>query len=131
MDCEGNEQPAVRSVLRSPLFYRVPYLPLNLTIALIRNPGETSPYDYFGVTFDHLVPVDDPDPEVLQVNVIDVDKVGGNRADTLLLFDVDPAEYADKKVLAVPRCLQMRVGSTDRLRINSAIAPRNQDGKSL
>ncbi|RSL57091.1 hypothetical protein CEP54_008501 [Fusarium duplospermum] len=29
--------------------------------------------DYYGVTFDHLVPSDDTDPEVLQINIIEMD----------------------------------------------------------
>ncbi|EFY94529.1 hypothetical protein X797_011835 [Metarhizium robertsii] len=29
--------------------------------------------DYYGVTFDHLVPADDPDPEVLQINIFEMD----------------------------------------------------------
>ena len=29
--------------------------------------------DYHGVTFDHLVPADDPDPDVLQINIIELE----------------------------------------------------------
>ncbi|PNH69907.1 hypothetical protein VD0001_g7027 [Verticillium dahliae] len=29
--------------------------------------------DYYGVTFDHLVPADDPNPEVLQININEMD----------------------------------------------------------
>jgi hypothetical protein len=29
--------------------------------------------DYCGVTFDHLVPADDPDPDVPAINIIEVD----------------------------------------------------------
>ncbi|KAK9445228.1 hypothetical protein VB005_00336 [Metarhizium brunneum] len=29
--------------------------------------------DYYGGTFDHLVPADDPDPEVLQINIFEMD----------------------------------------------------------
>lgn len=28
--------------------------------------------DYYGVTFDHLVPADDTNPEVLQMNIIEI-----------------------------------------------------------
>lgn len=42
-------------------------------------------------------------------------------------FAVDPAEYAGKKVLAVPRCCQKRKGTTDRRRINGDVDYR--DGK--
>lgn len=30
--------------------------------------------DYYGVTFDHLVPANEPDPEVLVININEVDK---------------------------------------------------------
>ncbi|KAL1868549.1 hypothetical protein VTK73DRAFT_3605 [Phialemonium thermophilum] len=36
--------------------------------------------DYYGVTFDHLVPADDPDPDVLQINIIEMDDDGGEYA---------------------------------------------------
>jgi hypothetical protein len=28
--------------------------------------------DYYGVTFDHLVPPDDTNPEVLQINIVEI-----------------------------------------------------------
>lgn len=37
--------------------------------------------DHCGVTFDHLVPADDPDPEVSAMNIIEVDNDGGGYAD--------------------------------------------------
>ncbi|KAH8593163.1 hypothetical protein B0O99DRAFT_628272, partial [Bisporella sp. PMI_857] len=33
--------------------------------------------DYYGVTFDHLVPADNPNPKVLQINIIEMDNDGG------------------------------------------------------
>ncbi|KID62955.1 uncharacterized protein G6M90_00g079560 [Metarhizium brunneum] len=60
--------------------------------------------DYYGVTFDHLVPADDPDPEVLQINIFEMDYDEGLYANTYLPFKVDPSEYTGRKVLAVPRC---------------------------
>jgi hypothetical protein len=59
--------------------------------------------DYYGVTFDHLVPADDPDPEVLVINIIEVDNDGGEYADggkyanEVLLFPVNPTEYTGQK----------------------------------
>ena len=70
--------------------------------------------DYYGVTFDHLVPADDPYPEVLQVNIIAIEDDNGVYANTWLLFAVDPADLIGKKVLAVPRCCQKRKGTQDR-----------------
>jgi len=29
--------------------------------------------NYHGVTFDHPVPADDPDPDVLQINIIELE----------------------------------------------------------
>lgn len=87
--------------------------------------------DYYGVTFDHLVPAEDVDPDVLQLNIIEMEADGGpyahgvEYANQYLLFPVDPADYAGKKVLAVPRCCQKRQGSQDRVRVNSAVAERD------
>ncbi|KAI0450423.1 hypothetical protein F5B21DRAFT_490799 [Xylaria acuta] len=33
--------------------------------------------DYYGITFDHLVPPDDYDPEVLQINIIEIEDDNG------------------------------------------------------
>ena len=33
--------------------------------------------DYYGVTFGHLVPADDINPEVLQINIIDIEDDNG------------------------------------------------------
>ncbi|RYP66574.1 hypothetical protein DL771_007727 [Monosporascus sp. 5C6A] len=87
--------------------------------------------DYYGVTFDHLVPADDPDPDVLQINIIELETDSGPFADgavyanKYLLFAVDPAEYTGKKVLAVPRCCQKRKGTQDRARTNNSVAERD------
>ncbi|RYP57951.1 hypothetical protein DL769_009186 [Monosporascus sp. CRB-8-3] len=83
--------------------------------------------DYYGVTFDHLVPAHDSDPEVLQINIIEMDDDGGAYANEHLPFAVDPAEYTGKKVLAVPRCCQKRKGTQDRARVNSSVAERDKE----
>ena len=80
--------------------------------------------DYYGITFDHFVPADDPDPEVLQINVTEIEDDGGAYANKYLPFAVDPPEYIGKKVLAVPRCCQKRKGTTDRDRVNSGVNER-------
>jgi hypothetical protein len=80
--------------------------------------------DYYGVTFDHLVPADETDPEVLAISIIEVDDDGGTFANKHLSFPVDPTEYTGKKVLAVPRCCQVKRGTQDRRRINSEVAER-------
>lgn len=89
--------------------------------------------DYYGVTFDHLVPADEPNPEVLAINIIEVDNDGGVYADEgkyaneVLLFSVNPTEYTGKKVLAVPRCCQHKKGTQDRRRINGLVAERDSE----
>ncbi|KIV98281.1 uncharacterized protein PV09_09871 [Verruconis gallopava] len=86
--------------------------------------------DYYGVTFDYLVSPDDPNPEVLAINIIEVDNDGGVYADggkyanKVLLRSINPIEYTGKKVLAVPRCCQHKKGSQDRQRINSEVMER-------
>ncbi|KAF1912726.1 hypothetical protein BDU57DRAFT_333424 [Ampelomyces quisqualis] len=88
-----------------------------------RRPLDT--IDYYGVTLDHLVSANDPDPEVLVISIIEVDNDAGAFANKHLLFLVDPREYTGKKVLAVPRCCQKKKGSQDRARINSLVAERD------
>lgn len=89
--------------------------------------------DYYGVTFDHLVLADDPDPEVLVINIIEVDKGegdyedGGRFANEVLPFSINSTEYTGKKVLAVPRCCQHKKGTQDRGRINSEVAERDSE----
>lgn len=81
--------------------------------------------DYYGVTFDHLVPADDNDPEVLQINIIEIEDNNGVYANTWLLFTVDPVDFIGKKVLAVPRCCQKRKGTQDRWRVNALVDQRD------
>lgn len=82
--------------------------------------------DYYGVTFDHLVPSDDCDPETLQINIIETDDDDGAYANMHLLFPVDAGEYRGKKVLAVPRCCSKRKGTTDRARINESVIMKDK-----
>ncbi|KAG4442004.1 hypothetical protein IFR05_002530 [Cadophora sp. M221] len=89
------------------------------------------PYiDYYGVTFDHLVPADDPNPEVLAISIIEVDNDGGFFANKHLSFQIGPTEYTEKKVLAVPRCCQIKKGTQDRQRLNDQVAERDRDAIS-
>ena len=83
--------------------------------------------DYYGVTFDHLVPADDPNPEVLAISIIEVDNDGGAFANKVLSFQIDPTEYTGKKVLAVPRCCQVKKGTQDRQRWNILVAERDRE----
>ena len=71
--------------------------------------------DYYGVTFDRHVPADDPNPEVLQINIIEIEEGSGAYANNWLLSAVDPFEFIGKKVLAVPRCCQKRKENTGSL----------------
>ncbi|KAH9216199.1 hypothetical protein DL95DRAFT_498532 [Leptodontidium sp. 2 PMI_412] len=81
--------------------------------------------DYYGVAFDHLVPAEDPDPEVLAISMIVVDNDGGAFANRALSFPLDPTEYTGKKVLAVPRCCQVKKDTQDRRRWNGLVAERD------
>ncbi|UNI23619.1 hypothetical protein JDV02_009428 [Purpureocillium takamizusanense] len=82
--------------------------------------------DYYGVTFDHLVPADDPNPEVLQININEMDDDEGAYANKYLPFAVDWREFTGKRILAVPRCCQLRKGTTDQLRINDGVHRRDR-----
>lgn len=83
--------------------------------------------DYYGVTFDHLVPADDTNPEVLQINIVEIENDNGIYANTWLSFAVDPTEFIGKKVLAVPRCCQKRKGTQDRGRVNTCVDQRDKN----
>ncbi|OAA62645.1 hypothetical protein SPI_04185 [Niveomyces insectorum RCEF 264] len=65
-----------------------------------RPPKPVTHFDYYGVTFDHLVPASDSNPEVLQINIIELEVDHGPYADGVayaeqhLLLAVDPAQTA-------------------------------------
>ena len=80
--------------------------------------------DYYGVTFDHLVPADDTNPQVLQINIFEIEDDEGIYANKYSRFEIDPADYTGKKVLALPRCCQRRNGTTDRRRVNDGVNMR-------
>jgi hypothetical protein len=82
--------------------------------------------DYYGVTFDHLVQADDTDPELLQINIVEIEDDGGAYANKYNPFDIDPVEYIGQKVLAVPRCCQKRNGTTDQRRVNDGVNIRDR-----
>ncbi|KAH9904398.1 hypothetical protein F4778DRAFT_732322 [Xylariomycetidae sp. FL2044] len=82
--------------------------------------------DYYGVTSDHLVPSDDPNPEVLQINIIAIEEDDGTYANKVLPFKVNAAKFAREMVLAVPRCCQKRKGTQDRSRVNDSLARRER-----
>jgi hypothetical protein len=62
---------------------------------------------------------------VLAVSIVEVDHDGGTFADTCLAFTVDPTEYTEKKVLAVPRYCQHMKGTQDRRRTNGVVIERD------
>jgi hypothetical protein len=81
------------------------------------------------VSLDYRVPPNDLDPEVLVVNIIEVDNDGGyadggKYANEVLLFPVDPNDYTGRQVLAVPRCCQHKKGTQDRRLITGLVAKR-------
>lgn len=54
---------------------------------------------------------------------------GAEYANKYLLFPVDPADYAGKKILAAPRCCSTRKGTQDCGRINDEVAERDSKVK--
>ncbi|KAI9823452.1 MAG: hypothetical protein M1832_002463 [Thelocarpon impressellum] len=104
-----------------------PYEVVRPVFPLPAGPELARQIDYYGITFDHLVPTEDPDPEVLQINIIEMDDDAGAYANEHLPFVVDSAEYAGKKVLAVPRCCQKRKGTKDRGRVNWSVDERDRE----
>lgn len=78
-------------------------------------------------SIDHFVRSNDIDPEVLQINIIEMDGDEGEYANACLPFAVDWKEFTGKRILEVPRCCQMRKGTTDRLRINEGVRIREEE----
>ncbi|KAF2726882.1 hypothetical protein EJ04DRAFT_570870 [Polyplosphaeria fusca] len=102
--------------------------------AWIREPVRME-IDYYGITFDYNVPKDEVDPEVLAVNIIEMEENSGEYANGVeyarkyLHVPVALEEYSGTKVLAVPRCCQKKRGTTDRARINTDVQKRVQRAK--
>ncbi|KAH9204199.1 hypothetical protein DL95DRAFT_319896, partial [Leptodontidium sp. 2 PMI_412] len=119
----------VRPDVAGDMDVRDEYLGWNSPFALAADhcPSLTRHIDYYGVTFDHLVPADNPNPKVLQINIIEMDNDGGAYANQHLPFAVDPAEYTGKKALAVPRYCQKRKGTQDCERVNRSVAERDRE----
>ena len=85
--------------------------------------GECKPWEHtidgYGITFDHLVPDDDDDPETLMLNVVDP---SDPEEAAYVKFDLAPyLTGPDSTVLLVPRCCQLRQGTTDRKGINDQV----------
>lgn len=79
------------------------------------------------------MPEEDTDPEVLVINIIEVDNYGvtyadgGSYANEVLLAPVDATEFTGRRVLAVPRCCQKKKGTQDRKLINGQVAERDME----
>ncbi|EPE32205.1 hypothetical protein GLAREA_07338 [Glarea lozoyensis ATCC 20868] len=110
-----------------PDMYVTPEIPCLSSRAesLNQDSFDFSMIDYYGITFDHLVPPGDPDPEVLQLNTFEIEDDGGIYANTYSRLKIDPPDYIGKKVLALPRCCQTRNGTTDRRRVNEGVMRRD------
>lgn len=65
------------------------------------------------------------DPDVLQINIIEIDDDQGAYANKYVPFNVDPMD-CEGKVLAVPRCCQIRKGTQDRGRVNDSVKARKK-----
>lgn len=55
--------------------------------------------DYYRITFDHLVPIDDIDPEVLQINIFEIEDDRCIYANEYSCFENNPTDYTGKKCL--------------------------------
>ncbi|KAI1146655.1 hypothetical protein F4825DRAFT_440057 [Nemania diffusa] len=78
----------------------------------------------YAITFDHLLgPDDEDDPETLMLNIVDPnDPLSAD----LITIDTSPYTSGSELVLLlVPRCCQIRKGTTDRRRINREVREAN------
>ncbi|MCJ1259360.1 hypothetical protein MMC24_007197 [Lignoscripta atroalba] len=84
----------------------------------------------FAIVFDHFVPSSDVDPEVLQLNIIDSqDQAQLQKYFKSIIIDRHDPKYFDS-IIAVPRCCQTRVGSTDRGRVNDEVNDQKERNKN-
>jgi len=74
--------------------------------------------DGYGITFDHLVNPTDDNPETLMMNICDPTDPQAAK-----YVKVDLGQYisTESVVLLVPRCCQLRLGTTDRRGINKQV----------
>ncbi|KAI1299873.1 hypothetical protein F5Y03DRAFT_364995 [Xylaria venustula] len=74
----------------------------------------------YAITFDHLLgPDDEDDPETLMLNIVDPNDP--SRADHMTIDKSPYTSGPGPVLLLVPRCCQVRKGTTDRRRINREI----------
>ena len=71
------------------------------------------------------MPAGDADPEVLVINIIEIESDAGEYANQYLPFPSNLSDYMGTKVLAVPRCCQKRKGTQDRKRVNLGVRDRS------
>ena len=72
---------------------------------------------------------------MLVISIIELEAESGEFANGIefarqwLHTEFNPDEYIGKRVLAVPRCCQLKRGTQDRSRINSLVGYRDSLGK--
>jgi hypothetical protein len=90
----------------------------NLSDVIYR--GKAEGLDTYCVTFDHLVPVDDKDPETLQITIFETEYDNTAYANKHYIGLINPEDYTPhtNRVFATYRCCEWRRGTTDRSRIN-------------
>lgn len=58
---------------------------------------------------------------IFPVQYFEIEDDGGIYTNKSRCFEIDPAVYTGKKVLALPRCCRKRKGTKDRRRVNDAV----------
>ena len=87
--------------------------------------------NYYSVTFDHLVPADNTNLEVFQINILKIEDNKGVYTTQYNKFVINPADYIGKQVLGAPRCYSTRKGTSDTKRINDAVNERMGNKMSM
>ncbi|EJT79086.1 hypothetical protein GGTG_04175 [Gaeumannomyces tritici R3-111a-1] len=86
-------------------------------------------YKVYAVTFDHLIPPDDDDPQTVCPIIYELEEKGPEsdvaHVNERVLFPVGPVDYVRKRVLAVPRCCQTHTGADDDYRISGCVQIRD------
>jgi hypothetical protein len=81
------------------------------------------------VTFDHLVPPHDGDPDTLQISIAETEYDQAGYLKDVYRGQADPGYYAPyrKRVGAIHQCCSIREGTADRWRINASVQIRETE----
>lgn len=88
--------------------------------------GENKYIDYYEFTFDHLVPSDDEDPEVMVITIYETEYDGAAFAQRYCPVTIDPSEYVPHQ-MRVLACPYLYSSDCHRTSVNNDVKRRETD----